>query len=214
MDVSTDHLRAARRVASILGHAVKSLDGAIADYRDAIGELIQNLLRGGASHFGNKADFRREFKAEIKSSAKDVFEEAWTEGGGDVAETEADDIELMQEFVSEQQSHVDDFSDWLVSKDTDLDEAQGRLNLWEQSMTNFGERVKLRAQGDPMVTLDGDDGKESCDECQEYKGQWHRLSWWERRDLTTRNGNANYGCGRWENCQHGFYNKAGDLMIA
>jgi len=186
-------------------------DTMVDGYRNDLGNLIQELLRGGGRM--SKAQFRHDMKGIIKAYAREGFRVAWEEGGGDVNETEAADIELIDEWRTEQQGFVDGFTDWLKDKTSDLDLVTSRLDSWAASFQNFMERIKLRAEGDPMLKLDGDDGQESCDECQEYKGQSHRLSWWEKRDLTKRNGNENYGCGRWDNCQHHFFNKKGEQVI-
>ena len=187
-------------------------DTLIDGYKNDIGNLVQELLRGSGRL--SKAQFRHDMKGIVKDYAREGFRVAWEEGGGDVNETEAGDVELIDEWRTEQQGFVDGFADWLKNKDSDLDLVDSRLESWAASFQNFLERVKLRAEGDPMLAYDGDDGQESCDECQEYKGQRHRLSWWEKRNLTKRNGNDNYGCGRWDNCHHHFYNSAGDLVIA
>jgi len=181
-------------------------------YKNDIGNLVQELLRGSGRL--SKAQFRHDMKGIIKDYAREGFRTAWEEGGGNVEETESDDIAMIDEWRTEQQGFVNDFSDWLKDKDSDLDLVDSRIDAWVSSFVNFIERVKLRAEGDPMLTYDGDDGSESCDECQEYKEQSHRLSWWEKRNLTKRNGNDNYGCGRWDNCHHHFYNSTGEMVIA
>jgi len=187
-------------------------DTLIDGYRNDIGNLVQELLRGSGRM--SKAQFRRDMKGIIKSYAREGFQTAWEEDGGDVSEAEASDTELIAEWQTEQQGYVDSFADWLKDKTSDLDFVDSRIESWAASFRNFVERIKLRAEGNPMLKYDGDDGRESCDECQEYKGQSHRLSWWEKRGLTKRNGNDNYGCGRWEPCQHHFYNSKGDVVIA
>lgn len=191
---------------------VKSIESAVDDYRSQLADLVQELLRGG--HRLSKVDFRRQHKALIKSSGKDTFGEGWAEGEGDPDDMTPDDLQLLFDFVSEQQGHVNDFSDWLTDKASDLEEVPDRLDVWAMSMTNLGQQAKARAMGDPQLTFDGKDGDESCDECQEYVGETHRLSWWEKRGLTKRNGNDNFTCGRWQHCHHHFYHaKTGDLVI-
>ncbi len=211
------NLQAARKalieMASIIGIIDKFgvSDTMVNGYRNDLGNLVKELLRGSGRL--SKAQFRHDMKGIIKDYAREGFRVAWEEGGGDVSETESDDIALIDEWRTEQQGFVDGFADWLRDKMSDLDLADSRLDAWAASFQNFLERIKLRAEGDPLLTYDGDDGQESCDECQEYKGQSHRLSWWEKRDLTKRNGNENYGCGRWEPCQHHFYNSKGEQVI-
>jgi len=63
------------------------------------------------------------------------------------------------------------------------------------------------------LTYNGEDGEESCRQCQKYKGQRHKKSWWESRGLLGRNGNENFDCGRWENCHHNYYNDAREQVL-
>ncbi len=187
-------------------------DTTIDGYKSDLGNLVQEFLRGGGRL--SKAQFRHDMKGIIKDYAREGFRVAWEDGGGSIDETESDDIALIEEWRTEQQGFVNAFSDWLKDKNSDLDLVGSRLDSWAVSFQNFVEHVKLRAEGDLMLTYNGDDGDESCDECQEYKGQIHRLSWWEKRGLTKRNGNENFGCQRWDNCHHHFYNSKGDAVIA
>ena len=213
--ISSTHHQAAGRVARLLSHALKAeatIDDVASGFENDLGDLIQSLLRGG--HRLSKSDFRRDVKKLIKDWAKQIFNVGWEEGGGDIADIESDDLALLEEFTQEQQGHVNDFSDWLTDKESDLDDVPDRVSLWAESMTNLGQQARARAMGDPSLRFDGDDGEESCEECQEYKGQTHRLSWWEKRDLTKRNGNENYGCKRFDNCHHSFFHaRTGEKVI-
>src|SRR3990167_3410606 len=95
----------------LLARAMKALatiDDVAQGFGDDLGNLIQELLRGG--HRLSKADFRRDMKKLVKDWARQVFEFGWEEGGGDVADVESDDLALLEGFVSEQQGFVSDFS--------------------------------------------------------------------------------------------------------
>lgn len=223
MAVTPQHEAAARALAEALarvtGAPVKSIESAVKAYRLELNTLVESLLRGWRYPKGgrdySKASFRRDMKAAIKTGGQACFAEGWKAGGGDLADTEPEDIALLNDWVSEQQGFVNAFSDWLVNKDSDLDNVQARLDMWALSAQNLAEMAKARAMGDPPLRYDGEDGDESCEECQEYKGQVHRLSWWEKRGLTKRNGNDNFTCGRWEPCHHHFYHaKTGKVVIA
>lgn len=211
------HHNAAARVAELLLIAAKSINQALREYDNVLTRLAFDVLNGNMG----AVDFRRAHKALIKSSAKDAFEQGWREGGGRLEDTEADDIALIGEFVAEQSGFVNDFAAWLVTTNEDGKRnwemkrriLAERIAAWVLALQNFSERIAARAQGDPYLTFDGDDGEESCDECQEYKGQRHRMSWWERRGLLKRNGNDNYGCGRWEPCHHHFFYDNGKQAV-
>ena len=222
--ISNEHRQAAQKLAGIVSSLVRTfaqaqfikaqatVDDVAQGFGDNLGDLIQELLRGG--HRLSKANFRRDMKKLVKDWSKQVFEVGWEEGGGDIADVESDDLALLEGFVSEQQGFVGAFSDWLTDKESDLDAVPDRVATWAASMENLGQRAKARAMGDPQLRYDGDDGEESCEECQEYKGQTHRLSWWEKRGLLARNGNPNFGCKRFDNCHHSFFHaRTGEKVI-
>ena len=174
----------------------------------------EQVLSGEFSANKTLSDALANYDSRLTEMADLAFREAWLEGGGDPADVDAADLEIVADWVEGQTAHVNDFSNWLEETRRTGAEIDDRVRDWVSSLRNLGEQVKARAMGDPPLKLDGDDGAESCDECQEYKGQVHRLSWWERRGLTARNGNENYGCKRFDNCQHSFYHaKTGELVI-
>lgn len=91
------------------------------------------------------------------------------------------------------------------------DDLRARAEVWGVTLDGIYAEGKLRGRQNVMLTLDGDDGEESCVECQRYKGKRHSAKWWLKRDLVRRNGNTNYTCGRWGNCHHHFYTDDGEL---
>jgi len=219
--ISNEHRRAARGLAALIARAMKAqatVDDVAQGFGNDLGDLIQELLRGG--HRLSKADFRRDMKKLIKDYAKQVFEVGWEEGGGEVADVESDDLVLLEGFVSEQQGFVNDFSDWLTEKDSDLDAVPDRVALWASSMANLGQQAKARAMGDPRLLFKREPGtpaaKEPCDTCAEHDGEIKRLSAWEKLGLINRNGNDAYDCGHWDGaCFHHFYHpKTGDMVIS
>lgn len=194
--------------------ALKTIARAVDVYRAQIGALVQSLLRGGGRM--SKGAFRAAFKKAISDNAPLVWREGWIEGDGNPEDIGREESVTVDDFIQEQQGFVNDFSDWLTSKDSDLDEATDRLDAWAASMKNLGDLARARAMGDPSLTFktDGAHSEVGCDECDEYEGQTHKLSWWEERGLTKRNGNDNFGCGRWGPCPHHFYHaKTGKMVI-
>jgi len=226
--ISNAHQQAASHLAWLMDtrtRAVKAqatVDDVAQGFGNDLGDLIQELLRGG--HRLSKADFRRDMKKLVKDYARQVFEVGWEEGGGDVAEVESDDLALLEGFVNEQQNYVNDFSDWLTDKESDLDIVPDRVALWVASMMNLGQQAKARAMGNPRLTLRRRPGapipKAPCDTCAELENTTHTLAWWRGKnpdgaDYTKRNGNEAYICGRWdEACYHSlFHARTGEKVI-
>src|SRR3990167_2335260 len=197
--------------------AEATIDNMLSGYEGDLQGLIQELLRGG--YRTSKADFRRQMKGQIRDYAREGFRVAWEEGGGDVAEAKPDELAKIDEWKTEQQSHVNDFSDWLTNRESDLDAVPDRLALWAASFENFLNTVKAMASGDPRLLFkrepEAPAAKEPCATCAEYDGEIKRLSTWEKLGLLQRNVNDAYDCGHWDGaCFHHFYNpKTGEMVI-
>ena len=197
---------------------MKSIASSVKSYRAELAELVQELLRGSGRF--SKAAFRATMKNQIAESAPRVFENGWEEGGGDPVDIGEAESNKVDEFIDEQQDYVNDFSDWLTNKDSDLDQVPDRLDTWAASMKNLGDLAKALAMGNPPLTFktDGTQTENGCDECADLEGQTHTLSYWTGKnpdgvDYTKRNGNDAFGCGRWEPCPHHFYHAKTDELI-
>ena len=190
--------------------AEATTDDMLSGYTDDLGELIQSLLRGG--HRTSKADFRREMKGQIRDYAREGFRVAWEEGGGDVAEAKPDELAKIDEWRTEQQAHVNDFSDWLTAKDSDLDAVPDRVALWGAAYASFLNDIKTLAMGDPVGEWEYGD-TEHCDTCLELNGQRHRVSWFTERNYYPRKPGAELDCGGYR-CQCQVKNpKTGERLL-
>lgn len=212
VDRMTDSL-----VGTMTGHRSKSINEVARNYDTQLSRFALQVLHG----MMDAVDFRRAHKVLLHEMARAMGTDGWLEGGGKADDFEGDDLAVMDEWERDQASYVNDFAAWLASPGEDgkrnspekraaLD---GRIEAWVSSLINLGDQMKARAKGDPFLTFQGDDGLDSCEECQEYQGQRHKLSWWEKRGLTKRNGNDAFGCGRWDTCNHHFYYDNGEMAI-
>lgn len=198
---------AARYEAKTIGQIVKQYD-------DQLTRLVYETFRTG-----DAVDMRRAHRAMLKDFGLKVYVEGMREGGN--TEPDAEDMktaaDVLDDWYISQSEHVNQFAkDAAAAKrDPKLRPAVlDRVPLWIDSLRNFGEAGKLAELGNIMLTFDGDDGEESCDDCQRYKGQRHRRNWWAKRGLLERNGNDNYECGRWSNCHHDFRNDKGEVIVS
>ena len=203
---------------NLLDKVAESDSSAVSDYESELQSLVQSVLRGSGRT--SKADFRREMKQAISDAANAVAVEAFESEGNEAEDLDTEDLAFIKEFTGGQRAYVDGFADWLKDKESDLDQAVGRVDSWVTSMQNFYDQMRARAMGNPRLEFFGDDGADSCTECQEFQGAVHTLKWWqgdnpEGLDYTKRNGNPAFGCGRWETCKHGFKKvKGGEVVIA
>ena len=194
-DIAAAHVAVRLATQMPVLHAAKAEAGIgnmLSGYTDALRELIQSLLRGGPRT--SNADFRREMKGQIRDYAREGFRVAWEEGGGDVAEAKPDELSKIHDWSKEQQAHVNDFSDWLTAKESDLDAVPDRVALWAAAYESFLNDVKTAAMGDPMGKwVYGD--TEHCDTCLELNGQTHRLSYYKENGYYPRKPGAEMDCG-------------------
>ncbi len=195
-------------------YAVKTIGQIVKRYEDALQRIVYDTFKSG-----DAIDMRRAHKALLREVAPEVYTEGMREGG--IKEPDAEDQQVTDEATSDwlagQLEFVNQFArDAAAAKrDPDLRPAVlARVPLWVDSMRNFGEAGKLYALGNIPLTFNGDDGEESCDDCQRYKGQRHRRNWWADRGLLERNGNLNYECQRWDNCHHSFYDDKGKVVVS
>jgi hypothetical protein len=193
---------------------LKTIGQIVKEYNDRLTRLVYDTFRTG-----DAIDMRRAHRAMMKDLGLKCYHEGMREGGID--EPDSDDVAVAQDALDEwaaiQFEYVNQFArDAAAAKaDPTLRPAiLDRIPLWADSMRNFGEAGKMYALGNIALRFDGDDGEESCDDCQRYKGQRHRRNWWAARGLLERNGNPNYECGRWDNCHHSFYNDAGEVIVS
>ena len=197
-------------------YGLKTIGQVVRQYEDELTNAVHDAFRSG-----DAIDMRRTHRALLRSLAPDVYREGMREGGlnpeGLDREDEAAVEEAIDQWVSDQLGFVNDFAAAAanVKREPETREAVlGRIDQWVSSLRNFGEAGRLFALGNVYLTFDGDDGEESCEDCQRLKGQRHRRNWWADRGLLERNGNPHYECGRWSNCHHSFSDDSGEVVVS
>ena len=202
-----------------VSRAVKSINEVLRSYADTLTRWVIDAANGNMT----AGRIATGFRSLLIDDAQAVYVEGMREGGIKDPETEIDETDqaAIDSWIAGQVQHIYSFADDAVAvsklSGDDRTAARGvmldRVAVWVQSLESLGRLAIANTKGDPMLTFDGDDGEESCAECQKYKGQTHKKSWWEKRDLLRRNGNDNYGCQRFENCHHFHYYADGSLAL-
>lgn len=185
---------------------------------DIEGQMLEFMNTDGAK----AAKYKNAFKRAITETFPDAFYMGYADAGGggreDVAR--ADDDWLTAKMNAEY-GHVDMLFNQLLSLRKDEEtgpadyqaEAARRAEGYTKTLDGVYNEGRLRGGKDVMAEFGGDDGEESCPECQKYKGVRHKLSWWIKRNLIPgQPGNASYTCHGY-NCRHYLFNaKTGDLL--
>lgn len=194
----------------------KTINQIVTGYINRLTALVNAAIRSG-----DAVTMRQQHKALIKNVARDIYRDGYREGGLDPKDLEPDERdnydEAIDDWIASQSEYVNQFAKDAAASKKDKEARAGvlgRIDQWASSLRNFGEAGRLAALGNIPLTYDGEDGDESCEECQQYKGQRHRRNWWAQRDLLRRNGNENFTCGRWDNCHHYFKDDNGKLVVS
>lgn len=78
---------------------------------------------------------------------------------------------------------------------------QARAEVWGKTLDGIYSEGRLRASKNITLEFDGDDGAESCKDCQKLKGKRRTIKWILEHDMIPRPGNENFECGGWK-CEH------------
>ena len=181
--------------------------GVRSDYYHAVYDAVEGYLTGNSpvTSFVNRV--KRAFTEAYISAA----EIGYQEGGADLPFDE-DTIAWLTGVQALEFGYIEELFSRLKEEWEGLDpaaEAASRAEGYTQTLDAIFGEAKVRAAGNKMLTLDGDDGRESCPECKKLKGQRHRASWWIKNGLVPAPGNTNYTCGNY-NCDHRLYDDDGN----
>lgn len=182
-------------------------------YHDEITQALINYFESKGAVTAPRNAFRRAMVNALGAA----FDLGWTDGGGDGfpegdaldwfnarIESEFSFIDMLFQEAKELRNEEDfDYFSWITQK------ADGYTRTTRE-MYNAGVS---RASKDIMVTFLGDDGAESCDECQMLKGQRHRVSWFVRRNFVPPHGTG-LSCHLGRYCQHYLQDDKGNRVTA
>lgn len=197
-----------------------SVNEIVRDYRNTLENLVVDAANG--LYANRRSSFVQQMQTAIIDSGQSAYVEGLGEGGREPPTIEKDDEAAIRDWTLSQTDSSGSFADdALAVAKLDGDERTAarnamltRVGQWVESLAQLGRLAELNASGQDMyLTYDGEDGLESCAQCQKFKGQRHKKSWWESRGLLARFGNPNFDCGRWENCHHNYYDDAGKQVL-
>lgn len=181
-----------------------------ASYHDAITRILTGYYTRG-----NVTAPRNEFNRAVNDAFNLAFELGWKDGGGGLPIDEAAqdwlNARIEQEFgyvkmmfTQAKQLRKDkefDFFAWVTE----------RADGYTRTLKEIYNTARLMAMKDQMVTFDGDDGEESCPDCQRLKGKRHRISWFINNNYVPPFG-AGLECHPGRRCQHGLMNDKGEWL--
>lgn len=148
---------------------------------------IFGSMNGYLTHGDNLVSARNEFSQEMIERFYDVFTLGYKQAGGDEANLTGDSEDLQwinarteeeigyikSLFVSLKEAKASD-----MGKDELIQLAHDRADAYTNSLDMVYSEGKMRGGKNIMLTMVGDDGNESCHDCQKRKGKRYSAKKW------------------------------------
>ena len=156
--------------------------GDYSSIRDRLWQAVYDAVETYLSGSGNVTIPKAQFTAALSQAYIDGADTGYVDGGGELPLDE-DTAAWARGELDAQFGFVDSLFETLkaLRREGDFDaatEAEARAEGYTNSLDALYNGAKLAGAGNKMLTFTGDDGAESCADCQRYKDQRHRASWW------------------------------------
>lgn len=158
---------------------------ALSATRNAFTEEFSSLLERALSDEASSRQFSGKLRSLINQYMDRLFEDGITDGGGDVAEIDADDRNILANLKGQQSGYVSDLLTAIYKEDkVTIDQAALKPDMWfnKSLMPAYNAGLESAARN-MLMEFSGDDGLESCPDCQVLKGQIHSYKAWKNREL-------------------------------
>lgn len=177
----------------------KSIESVSRSFRNDLYDIVNAAFENGGA-------ITRDMRALVKTAVEDSYFEGLAQGGVTPDQMDEEDALNVIQLNLTQQDYVKAFSDD-VRKAAKVGTAEAknailrRIDLWAASIAAAGQAGLNSAKANELVVFDGDDGDESCQDCQRYKREAHRRKWFVQRNLLPATPGSALQCGGWR-CQH------------
>ncbi len=193
------------------------LDEIKAEYQETLYQAMADYLESERSIVA----FRNSCRKAVNDSFTLAFIAGFADAGGASEELPEEDRAWLISRIEDEIAFADGLfqdlkalrADTEKSQDDRLAFASAKSAGYVAALDGIYSQGKMRGDLEQAITLEGDDGKESCQTCQKYKGETHPASWWVERGLVLYPGNTNFDCGAWA-CAHVQVDKEGNVWAA
>jgi len=160
------------------------------------------------------------FKNAMKRGMVDAFlgaAEIGYEAGGGELPFDNDTLVWLGGAQEQEFGHIDDLFSRLKEDWDGIDpihEAFARADGYTMTLDALYAEAKMRGSENVTLEFGGEDGAESCPECQAMKGKRHRIKYILENNLIPKPGNDTYSCKGYR-CEHYWFNpKTGERFDA
>lgn len=204
---SPEHRAAAARLAALLA-AKTQTDTYGGEYDEHISADywadIYEAVRGYLGSSGSVTKFRNDARKAVVNAFPPAFYSGYADAGGE--ETEDDDEAWLTARINEELVHIDELFAGLKDRRSQagLDveaEAGDRADGYRKTLNMVYTQGKMRGDKNRTLVFDGEDGEESCPECQELKGKRRTIKWILANNKIPAPGNDAFTCQGYR-CQH------------
>lgn len=177
----------------------KAIQSTRIEFEDAFDDLMAAAMRGDIN--------RRTFSARLRQLISTYSNHAYRDGlaeGGVMDEPDEGEQEAIATHVRAQSEFVSALGTVLYKDETTPSQSvlDQKAAMWfTRSVMPMYFAGFSSANGNQLMEFTGDDGAESCPDCQRMKGQRHRLKDWIRKQLQPGIDGHNFECGGWQ-CKH------------
>jgi HK97 family phage portal protein len=178
--------------------AVRDVQATRLQFEDAFDTAIKAALDGHMNRRQWGIEMRRIVLRGINAAYRDGLKAGGVDDEPDQAEQEK-----ITELNLNQREYINNLSKRLFKDEAVTPEmAEQRAQMWWGNSIQPAYYAGFEsAAKNQMVEFVGDDGEESCTDCQRLKGQRHRLKDWTRKNMVPQQDGESYECGGWQ-CQH------------
>jgi HK97 family phage portal protein len=178
--------------------AMRDVQATRIQFEDAFDTAIKAALNGHMNRRQWGIEMRRIVLRGINAAYRDGLKAGGVDDEPDQAEQEK-----ITELNLNQREYINNLSARLFKDEAVTPEmAEQRAQMWWGNSIQPAYYAGFEsAAKNQMVEFVGDDGKESCPDCQRLKGQRHRLKDWTRKNMVPQQDGESYECGGWQ-CQH------------
>jgi hypothetical protein len=180
-----------------LGQA--SYDGVRATYWLAIYDAVYGYLTSS----GRVTSFRASTQRAMVEAFGSTADAAYVEGGGELP-MDDETLAWFNGRVNQELGFIDQLFDGLRDKRGDVNaeaEAEARAEAYSRTLDGIYAEAMMRGSANITLEFGGDDGNESCPDCQKMKGKRHKIKYILENDLIPRPGNNRYKCNGYR-CEH------------
>jgi len=166
----------------LAGTSARKDAGDYATIRTQMYEAVYGAVSDFLNSNAQTGTYSRLMSAAVSQAYINAADTAYVDGGAELP-LDMDTASWARAELNAQFGFIDSLFQTLkaLRKEGDFDadaEGTARAEGYAQSLDMLYSGVKMRAAGNVMLTFAGEDGAESCKDCQRYKGQRHRASWW------------------------------------